>query len=59
MRFVLLFILHLPGADPVTLQIPASTEKACETARAKLLSETTAAGLVPAFATCLDTGRAV
>lgn len=59
MRFVLLFILHLPGADPVTLQIPASTEKACEMAKTKLLAETTQAGLVPAFATCIDTGRAV
>lgn len=59
MRFVLLFVLHLPGADPVTLQIPASTMKACETARAKLLAETKEAGLGPVFATCLDTGRAV
>lgn len=59
MRFVLVFILQFPGANPVTLQIPVSTEKACETARTKLLAETREAGLGPAFATCLDTGRAV
>ncbi len=59
MRFVLLLILHTSGADPVALQVPISTEKACETARGKLLAETKEAGLGPVFATCLDTGRAV
>lgn len=58
MRFVLLFILNVVGADPVTLQVPTSTQKACETARVKLLAETKEAGLGPVFATCLDTGRA-
>ncbi len=57
MRFVLLFILKVAGADPVTFQVATSTQNACETARAKLLSETKEAGLRPVFATCLDTGR--
>jgi hypothetical protein len=59
MRFVLVFILHLTGADSVTLQIPTTTEKACEAAKAKLLGEVKEAGLGRAIATCLDTGRAV
>lgn len=59
MRFVLVFILHITGSDPVALRIPASTEKACEAAKAKLLADVTEAGLGRAVATCLDTGRAV
>ena len=59
MRFVLVFILHITGSDPVTLQIPTTTEKACETAKAKLLGAAKEAGLGRAYATCLDTGRAV
>lgn len=59
MRFVLVFILHLTGSDPVTLQIPTTTEKACEAAKAKLIGDVKEAGLRPAVATCLDTGRAV
>ncbi len=59
MRFVLLFILHVSGTNPVMVQVPTTTEKACEAAKAKLLAETKEAGLGPAFATCLDIGRAV
>ncbi len=59
MRFVMVFILHITGSDPVALQIPATTEKACETAKAKLLGDVKEAGLGRAVAICLDTGRAV
>ena len=59
MRFVLLLILQVAGAEPATVQIPTTTEAACEEAKDKLLAELQGAGLGPAFATCLDTGRAV
>lgn len=59
MRFVLVFILHITGGDPVTLQISTTTEKACEAAKAKLIGEVKEAGIGRAVATCLDTGRAV
>ncbi|WP_162915197.1 hypothetical protein [Desertibaculum subflavum] len=55
----MVFILHITGSDPVALQIPATTEKACETAKAKLLGDVKEAGLGRAVAICLDTGRAV
>ncbi len=59
MRFVLLLILQVTGADPVTVQIPTTTEAACEEAKGKLLVELEGAGLGPAFAACVDTGRTV